>query len=980
MGEIDMSNRSPEAKLALQPENVTLGCRASNWQAALDQAAEALTRAELVTASYRDALHAREAQGSTYLGSGIAIPHGTPESRELIHHTGVVLLQFPDGVEWHDGNRVYLLVTIAAAGDEHLDVLRRLTQVLDDDTLAERLPRAESAEAMIALLSKTPVRARLDADTLCLGFPARDRFELALAAAARLRQAECVDVDFIAAINQQEPVALGQGLWLVSASQGVKQPALSLATPERAFSGPHGPVNGVFCIAAQGEAHRDLLSRVADLLDRGEGTALVDSDPEGVLARLSGESSQSTTARVTLLNAHGLHARPAKVLVQCAREQTLPVRVRLLEGEAESVSAASLTKVIGLGARRGQTLVFSADAGHETAGQDAAAALAAMVAAVEQGLGESVRPLSESAAPAAPVRAAADAPAPEPFTPDSALPATAASPGLAIAPAYVMRAPSFDYPERARDLPADRQGDAAHQRERLQASLSEARVQLNALIGTAKGGDVAEILSMHAEMLDDPELHEAAFEGMRDGLSAEAAWWQAIDTAARAQEVLADRLLAERAADLRDVGRRVLGVLCGVALPTPPDRPYILVTDDIGPSDVARLDTAQVRGLLTARGGATSHSAILARALGIPAVVGAGERILTVANDEELILDGDLGRVIVAPAAERRDRAELRLKELERLRREAFGSRFEQGRTRDGKRVEIAANLGNTAHAEEAVEHGAEGVGLLRTEFLFMAHPQAPDLETQIAEYRRAFDALDGRPLVARTLDVGGDKPLPYWPVAAEDNPFLGLRGIRLALTKPYILETQLRALLTAAGDRPLRIMFPMIKDIDEYRRARAIVDALQAEIGAPDVQVGVMIEIPSAALLAPSLAAEVDFFSVGTNDLTQYTLAIDRGHPELSSQADGLHPAVLRLIQMTVDAAHAHGKWVGVCGELGSDAAAVPVLVGLGVDELSVSVRQVPMVKARLRGITLATARLHAETALAQATSQAVRDALEAL
>ncbi|GHB19457.1 phosphoenolpyruvate--protein phosphotransferase [Salinicola rhizosphaerae] len=963
--------------LTLQSRDVALGCQATSWQDALDQAAAALHEGGLVEPGYRDALHAREAQGSTFLGSAIAIPHGTPAHREQIQRTGVRLLQFPAGVEWHDGNRVHLLVAIAASSDEHLDVLRQLTHVLDDEDVAERVATAESAEAMIALLSKPKVKARLDADTLCLRFPARDRFELALAAAARLRQADCVDSAFVAAITTQEPVELGHGLWLVSAAAGVRQPALSLATPERAFTGPRGAVNGVFCVAAQGEAHFELLTRLATLLDDERVETLADAGADDILARLSGESSHAETARVTLLNAHGLHARPAKLLVQAAREQSVAILVRLQEGAAETVSAASLTKVIGLGARRGQTLIFTAE------GEGATPALAAMVAAVESGLGESVRPFDEGSGVARGQTLARQSRVTEsapPLDDDSALTATAASPGLAIAPVFVMRAPSFDYPERARDLPSARQGDAARQRERLIEARDEARVQLNTLIGRAKGGDVAEILSMHAEMLDDPELHEAAFEGMREGWSAEAAWWNAIDTAARAQEVLADRLLAERAADLRDVGRRVLGVLCGAKMPTPPAGPYILVTDDIGPSDVARLDTEQVRGLLTARGGATSHSAILARALGIPAVVGAGERVLALANDDQIILDGDLGRIIVRPSRERRDRAELRLKELEQLRREAYGLRFEEGRTGDGQRIEVAANLGNTAHAADAVENGAEGVGLLRTEFLFMAHPDVPDLQTQVAEYSRAFEALDGRPLVARTLDVGGDKPLPYWPVPAEDNPFLGLRGIRLALTRPEVLETQLRALLIAAGARPLRIMFPMVKDIDEYRQARAIVDRLQAEIGAGDVQVGVMIEIPSAALLAPSLAAEVDFFSIGTNDLTQYTLAIDRGHAELSSQADGLHPAVLRLIQMTVEAAHAHGRWVGICGELGSDPAAIPVLVGLGVDELSVSVRQVPMVKAHLRGITQETAKRHATTALSQPTSQAVRDALEAL
>ncbi|WP_419307188.1 phosphoenolpyruvate--protein phosphotransferase [Chromohalobacter israelensis] len=957
--------------LTLTSDDVLLDRHADDWRDALDQAAEALVEAGRVASGYRDGLHAREAQSSTYLGNGIAIPHGTPESREHVKTTGVRVLQFPRGIEWHDGQRVTLLVTIAAQSDEHLDILRQLTHVLDRDGVAERLAAADSREEVIALLSRAPVEARLDADTLCLGFPARDRFELALAAAARLRQVGSVDSSFVAEVNTLEPVALGQGLWLVSSARGVVTPTLGVATPEQAFVGPKGPVNAVFCLAAQGDAHRGLLERLGILLDAGDGESLADADAATLLARLSGESADADTARATVLNAHGLHARPAKQLVQVARRQRVPVKVRLLEGSGQAVSAASLTKVIGLGARRGQVLVFSAE------GEGAGEALEALVAAVKDGLGEHVTPLQETPLESP---AADDEPLPAPLEDDVAHPAVPASPGLAIAPVFVMRTPRFEYPERASDLDDARRGDSDAQLARLDAAIEEAAEQLRALVRTAQGGEVAEILSMHEEMLDDPELREAAHESLNTGMSAEAAWWSAIDTAARAQENLADRLLAERAADLRDVGRRVLGILCGVRLPTPPETPYVLVTDDVGPSDVARLDTSKVRGLVTARGGATSHSAILARALGIPAVVGAGERVLTLVNDTEIIVDGERGRVIPAPSAERRSRTELRLKEHEMREREAYAARHEEGRTQDGHRVEVAANLGNTAHAADAVERGAEGVGLLRTEFVFMAHPDAPDLDTQIAEYRQAIDALDGRPLVARTLDVGGDKPLPYWPLPQEDNPFLGLRGIRLALTRPEVLETQLRALLTAAGDRPLRIMFPMVKDIAEFRAAREIFDRVQAEVQAGDVQLGVMIEIPSCALLAPSLAAEVDFFSIGTNDLTQYTLAIDRGHAELSAQADGLHPAVLALIRMTVDAAHAQGKWVGVCGELASDAQAVAVLVGLGVDELSVSARQVPMVKARLRELTLATARQHAETALRQATSDAVREALEAL
>ncbi|MGM0785007.1 MAG: phosphoenolpyruvate--protein phosphotransferase [Pseudomonadota bacterium] len=952
--------------LTLRPEDIRLGCQASDWRDALDQAAEALQTAELVAPAYRDGLYAREAQSSTYLGNAIAIPHGTAESREHVRATGIRVLQFPAGVEWHDGERVHVLVTIAAQSDEHLDILRQLTHVLDDDSVAQRLAAAESATAVARLLSKAVVEARLDADTLCLNFPARDVRELALAGAARLRQLGCVGSEFVAAVAEHAPVRLGQGLWLATSGRGVETPALALTTPETTLREADETVTGVFSLATDGSAHKSLLERLLVLLESGAAENLRGADAATVLARLSGESTAAHTRLARVLNAHGLHARPAKQLVQVAREQAVPVRVRLAEAGGQPVSATSLTKVINLGARRGQQLAFSAE------GEHAEAALTAVCEAVSNGLGEAVLPFDESREHVAPRED--DTPPPEPLPADEPHPGVAASPGLAIAPAFVLQTPRFDYAERA--------DDPVSQTQRLETAIREGAEQLEALVREARGGEVAQILAMHEEMLKDSELHQAAREAIGEGASAEAGWWEAIETAAQAQEQLADPLLAERAADLRDVGRRVLGILCDVELPDPPDHPYILVTDDIGPSDVARLDTRRVRGLLTARGGATAHSAILARALGIPAVVGAGPRVMTLENGTELILDGERGRITPAPSAERRDAAQQRLAERERREAEAWKARFDEARTRDGHRIEVAANLGNTAHAADAVERGAEGVGLLRTEFLFMAHAKLPDLDTQIAEYREALDALGGRPLVARTLDVGGDKPLPYWPVPQEANPFLGLRGIRLTLTRPEVLETQLRALLMAAAGRPLRIMLPMVKDVAEFRAARQIVDRLLEEIPAEerasDLQLGVMIEVPSCALLAPSLAAEVDFFSVGTNDLTQYTLAIDRDHPQLSAQADGLHPAVLRLIEMTVQAAHAHGKWVGVCGELASDATAVPVLVGLGIDELSVSARQVPLVKARLREFDLDEASAQAELALAQATSEAVRDALE--
>mgnify|MGYP003631461962 FL=1 len=954
--------------LTLGPDDILLGRHADSWQTALDSAAEALVEAGLVEAEYRDGLHAREAQSSTFLGNAIAIPHGTPESRQYVKQTGVRVLQFPQGVEWHDGQQVHVLVTIAAQNDEHLDILRQLTHVLDREGVSEQLANATSAADVARLLSKPALEPRLDVDTLCVNFPARDPQELALAAAARLRQSGCVDNSFISTVAAAQPTWLGKGLWLASSAQGVNQPALGVATPaEQTLESAGHPVHALFCLAAHGDAHRPLLEQLMAVLENSESQSLVGKTSDQLLATLAGETANTQTRRVRVLNPHGLHARPAKQLVQIARAQAMPIQARLEEGSATPVSAASLTKVIGLGARRGQWLVLSAE------GEQASAALEAVAEAVESGLGEKVTPFDGGFDSTQ--EASTATPAVEPLAADTPHAGVAASPGLAIAPVFVIRPMQFEYAEHA--------SDAEHEISRLNSALKEGAAQLQTLVHNAPGGEVADILSMHEEMLDDPELHHAATDAIREGRSAEAGWWEAIETAAHAQEMLADRLLAERAADLRDVGRRVLGVLCDVTLPEPPDHPYILVMDDIGPSDVARLDTSRVRGLLTVRGGATAHSAILARALGIPAVVGAGQAVMALNNASMMILDGERGRVTSQPSEERLQRAEQQLLDLQQREADAWESRFEVAQTRDGHRVEVAANLGNTAHAADAVERGAEAVGLLRTEFLFMAHASAPDLATQISEYRQAIDALDGRPLVARTLDVGGDKPLPYWPVPQEDNPFLGLRGIRLALTQPDVLKTQLRALLMAGKDSPLRIMLPMVKDIAEFRAVKAIYDRLLKEIPtsqrATDVQLGVMIEIPSSALLAPSLAAEVDFFSVGTNDLTQYTLAIDRGHPELSAQADGLHPAVLRLIQMTVAAAHTQGKWVGVCGELASDAVAIPVLVGLGVDELSVSARQIPLVKARLREFDFADAQASAQLALNQATSDEVRDALEA-
>ncbi len=960
--------------LELTLEQISMGQTAVDKSAALQLLADHLVADGLVADGYLTGLQNREKQGSTFLGQGIAIPHGTPETRDQVFATGVRLMQFPDGVDWGDGQMVYLAIGIAAKSDEHLRLLQLLTRALGEDDIGQALRTAESPEALLKLLQGAPQELALDSQLISLGVSADDFEELVWRGARLLRKADCVSNGFAAVLQQVEALSLGDGLWWLHSEQTVKRPGLAFVTPDKPIRYLGQPLTGLFCLASLGEAHQALLERLCSLLIEGRGHELGQATSNrAVLQALGGElPAEWPTRRVPLANAHGLHARPAKILAQLAKEFDGEVRVRVVETGESAVSAKSLSKLLSLGARRGQVLEFIAEP------SIAADALPALVAAIEQGLGEEVEPLPAGAS-ATPAAAGVDKIAsevqPKPAlapADGSQIAAVPASPGIAIGPAHIHVLQTFDYPQQGES--------AAVEQQRLDNALTQVRQDISGLIERSKAKAIREIFVTHLEMLDDPEFGSEVTLRLKQGESAAAAWSSVIDSAARQQEQLQDALLAERAADLRDVGRRVLAQICGIETLAAPDEPYILVMDEVGPSDVARLDPAHVAGILTARGGATAHSAIVARALGIPALVGAGDGVLQLKPGTVLLLDGQKGRLSVAPDAETLRRAIEDRDNREQRLQAAAEKRMDPAVTRDGHAVEVFANIGDSAGTPAAVQQGAEGIGLLRTELLFMAHSQAPDEATQEAEYRRVLDDLQGRPLVVRTLDVGGDKPLPYWPIDKEENPFLGVRGIRLTLQRPDVMESQLRALLRAADNRPLRIMFPMVGTVEEWRQARDMTERLRLEIPVADLQIGIMIEVPSAALLAPVLAKEVDFFSVGTNDLTQYTLAIDRGHPTLSAQADGLHPSVLQLIDITVRAAHANGKWVGICGELAADPLAVPVLVGLGVDELSVSARSIGEVKACVRELNLSSAKQMAQTALTVGSAAEVRALVEAL
>jgi phosphocarrier protein FPr len=470
---------------------------------------------------------------------------------------------------------------------------------------------------------------------------------------------------------------------------------------------------------------------------------------------------------------------------------------------------------------------------------------------------------------------------------------------------------------------------------------------------------------------------DLAMSGIDKGKTAAFAWRRAYQNYADRLAGLKSEILAGRAIDVRDVGQRVLQEITGhrreqAEIPAG----SVLIAEDLTPSDTVSLDPAKVVGFCTTAGGASSHVAILARALDIPAVAGIDPRVLDIADGTRVILDGANGTLRMNVTEEQVER--IRRRQAKHLEQRAIelAHADEPAVTSDGHHMEVVANIGGLEDAQAAMTKGAEGVGLLRSEFVFLERRSAPSEDEQAQIYTDIAAALKpGQPLVIRTLDVGGDKPLPYLPIAQEENPFLGMRGIRVGLDRPEILRTQVRAILRAvdAGAK-INVMFPMIATIEDFRLAKAIFEEEREKLGVAPVPVGIMVEVPSVAVMATQFAAEVDFFSVGTNDLTQYTLAMDRGHPRLAPQVDGLNPAVLGLIGQAVTAAHAAGKWVGVCGGIASDPQAVPLLVGLGVDELSVSVPAIPSVKAQIRSLTLTGCQELAARALVQDSAASVR------
>ncbi|MDO5375841.1 MAG: phosphoenolpyruvate--protein phosphotransferase [Staphylococcus rostri] len=534
----------------------------------------------------------------------------------------------------------------------------------------------------------------------------------------------------------------------------------------------------------------------------------------------------------------------------------------------------------------------------------------------------------------------------------------AASDGVAIAKAYMLVEPDLSYSHTTTEDPA---GEV----QKFNNALNNAKVELTKIRNNAEeqlGPDKAAIFDAHLLVLDDPELINPIESMIKDdSASAPHALTEVTQNFITIFESMDNEYMKERAADIRDVSKRVLAHILGVELPNPSivDESVIIVAHDLTPSDTAQLNKQYVQGFVTNIGGRTSHSAIMSRSLEIPAVVGTKAVTQSVQNGDMIIVDGLTGDVIINPSQDE-VRAYQQKRDMFFEDREALKQlRDEATTTIDGKHVELAANIGTPNDLEGVKNNGAEGIGLYRTEFLYMGRDNMPSEDEQFEAYKKVLEEMDGKRVVVRTLDIGGDKELPYLNLPEEMNPFLGYRAIRLCLDQPDIFRPQLRALLRASVYGKLNIMFPMVATVQEFRDAKALLleekENLKSEgvEVSDDIELGIMVEIPSTAALADVFAKEVDFFSIGTNDLIQYTMAADRMSERVSYLYQPYNPSILRLVKQVIDASHAEGKWTGMCGEMAGDETAIPLLLGLGLDEFSMSATSILKARRQIKGLS---------------------------
>jgi phosphotransferase system enzyme I (PtsI) len=559
----------------------------------------------------------------------------------------------------------------------------------------------------------------------------------------------------------------------------------------------------------------------------------------------------------------------------------------------------------------------------------------------------------------------------------------AASSGIAIAKAYRLVEPDLSFDKVTVE-------NAGQEVERFQSALAESKGELEVIRDNAHkelGADKAAIFDAHLLVLSDPELISPIEDKIKtENVNAESALKETADMFITMFEQMDNEYMKERAADIRDVTKRVLSHLFGVQVVNPSTiaEEVIIIAEDLTPSDTAQLNRQFVKGFTTDIGGRTSHSAIMARSMEIPAVVGTKDSTKQINNGDMVIVDGLKGLVHINPTPEAIAEYKEEHRKFEEQKAEWAKLVNEKSVTADGHHVELAANIGTPKDLKGVVENGGEGVGLYRTEFLYMGRDQLPTEEEQFESYKAVLEGMSGKPVVVRTLDIGGDKELPYLNLPKEMNPFLGFRAIRLCLEEQDMFRTQLRALLRASTYGNLKIMFPMIATLDEFRQGKAILEEEKQKLVsegtqvADNIEIGIMVEIPSTAVMAEQFAKEVDFFSVGTNDLIQYTMAADRMNERVSYLYQPYNPAILRLVKMVIDAAHKEGKWAGMCGEMAGDETAIPLLLGLGLDEFSMSATSILKARSQISRLNKKDMEALAEKALHMNTAEEVVQAVK--
>jgi len=763
-------------------------------------------------------------------------------------------------------------------------------------------------------------------------------------------------------VNEAKDQVIQTGVFIVQAPQGVK------------WNDKGDVARLIVGIAAKGKDHLKLLERLTGVvMDETVADQLATTtDKNDILNALNAPEHRaseqledfSVTAEATVVDAQGMHARPASLISeQAATFSGTDIRIR---NDQKTATAKSMASLLSMGASEGDVLTISAQ------GPEAENAVEVLAEMINRGLDNDEEEDTASYRPLAVLSALPDVQCREIIS------GSAASPGITMAPAFRLQAGKMKFEEDGQD--------PREEARLFSMALTEAAQQLDELQANLQTRAPKEAAILHAQkqLLQDELVLTDSEKFIVNGKTAAWSFHQAIEKQVESLKTVDNERLRARIADLIDVRDRVVALIVPAASAVEyPQTDFILMAKDLTPSQTAGLHGLKVRGICTELGGPNSHMAILARALGIPAVVGLGDGSLAHTEDGELIIiDPQASSIYVEPDEATQKNVVEWIAQWEQITKAENAQKHKTAETLDGHHIDVVCNIANPEDAKLVLENGGEGVGLLRTEFLFESSAAEPTVEEQCESLKAIARELGSRQLIVRTADIGGDKPVSWMHIPHEDNPFLGMRGIRLSFKYEEMFRRQLEAIYQTAlwqkettGSTGIHIMFPMIGRISEWKKARDIAESVRLQLKAPLLPLGIMIEVPSAVMVAEHLAKEVDFFSIGSNDLTQYVLAIDRLHPDLCSEADSYHPALVKMVEMTVKAAQAHGKWVGVCGNAAANPSLATLLVGLGVTELSVSPANVAAVKNIIRAVSNSKLIEKAEKALQLESSEAVME-----